>query len=463
MVDSTPGQVVETTIRLPTQRELTQEKYPATDQACLLSDHASKISKNGQLEAAIVAVRRALALQPDHPMLLSHLGAFLWDVGRYAEAEVALRRSIEIEPEYAPSHGNLGSVLGAQQKFAEGGAHFREALRIEPDFIDAKWNYGVMLLDAGQWTEGWPYCESRIERGNQFQYPRIPYPRWTGQDLNGKSIWVQGEQGVGDRILFSRYLAWLKGLYPECKIHYLLNADDLPNMANLMWGYRNTVSFVPNGIPWPEDIDYGVYLMSLPGQHGSTIENVPPDPGFVLAHTQRVKNFSLPPPNLPSLRVGIIWSGNSVMKRNIERSIPFELMMRLSELPNVVLYSLQFDNSDLYDFGAGYFIPDLTHDIKPMGFTGTARAMLGLDLIITACTSTAHLAGVLGVPCWVLLNANPYWLWLRGRSDSVWYGPNLRLFRQPEMFDWVPVYEEVRNELAELANKHAHDKEKQAA
>lgn len=443
--------MVETTIRLPTQRELVQEKYPAPEQACQLSDYASRISKDGRLDAATVAIRRALALAPDHPVLLSHLGAFLWDLGQYEEAEVVLKRSVQLEPNYAPSRGNLGSVLGARGKYAEAAAMYESAIKLEPDFNDARWNYSMMLLDSGQWSKAWDYYESRLLRGDRRIYPTLPYPRWKGENLNGKTLWVQGEQGVGDRILASRYLHWVKSEFPDCRILLQIEAMDLPNIANLMWGYRGIVEFIPNGTPWPADVDYGVYLMSLMGIRGTTPDDVYPDPGIICSQAMRHKSsVKLPEPKLPSINVGVVWSGSPGMKRNIERSVPFEVMMRLAEMPNVQLYSMQFDNDDLYRHGAEFFIYDLARDIRPLGFMGTAAAMLNLDLVITACTASAHLAGALQVPCWTMLCANPYWTWLRGRSDSVWY-PNMSLFRQSAMYDWAPVFEKVRSGLEEFA------------
>lgn len=443
---------METSIRLPSKRELVRENHPVKEpQAVVLSDLSVKLSKEQRLDAAVVAIRRALAFEPDHPILLSHLGAYLWDLAQYDEAELVLRKSVSIEPEYGPSRGNLGSVLGALGRYDEAREMFKAAVSIEPDHVDYKWNYALTMLDGGFWEEGFGLYDWRLERGNKLLYPTLPYPKWNGEDLTGKTIWVQGEQGIGDRILFSRYLYWLKTKFNPKRVLFQVNAADLPYVDNLMWAYRDVVEFVPNGTSWQRDVDYGVYLMSLPRIHGTTPQNVPPDPGLILKTAlSHKKSCRLPEPHLPSVKVGIVWSGGKAMKRNIERSVPFEVMMRLAELPDVVLYSLQFDCDDLFDFGADQFVRDLSHDIGPLGFCGTAAAMLNLDLVITACTASAHLAGALNVPTWTLLCANPYWVWLRDRSDSVWY-PNMRLFRQSAMYDWAPVFESVKSELEKFA------------
>ncbi len=439
-----------TEIRLPTQRELIQDKYTACDQACSLNNHAHDLAKDGKIAASVVALRRAHALEPDHPIVLACLGGVLFDACLYAEAETVLRRSIALEPGYSPSHGNLGAVLGAQGKYAEAKASYQRALQLEPEYTDARWNYAMCLLDSGDWSQAWPYYEARRERGGKRLYPELPYPTWKGENLNGKTLHVQGEQGVGDRTLFSRYLVWIKELYPEAKINFLFNAEDLPNISNFMWGFRDTVNFIPNGVAWPE-ADYGIYLMSLPGLYGSTPDNVYPEPGLILKNAERHrKSVSLPGVDPNMLKVGISWTGNPGMKRNGERSIPFEEMLKLAALPNVVLYGLQIGTRDIERFGADQLVCDLTPDISPFGFTGTAATMLNLDLVITCCTATAHVAGVLGVPCWTLLCKNPYWLWLRDREDTIWY-PNTKLYRQTTMGDWGPVMSRVTQDLSQLS------------
>ena len=75
-------------------------------------------------------------------------------------------------------------------------------------------------------------------------------------------------------------------------------------------------------------------------------------------------------------------------------------------------------------------------------FRDTAVALGKLDLVITTCTSVAHLAGALGRPFWVVLSRNADWRWLVGRDDSPWY-PSARLFRQTRLGDWDGVFERL--------------------
>ena len=79
-------------------------------------------------------------------------------------------------------------------------------------------------------------------------------------------------------------------------------------------------------------------------------------------------------------------------------------------------------------------------------FSDTAGLIENLDLVISVCTSVAHLAGAMGKPLWVLLSYNAEWRWLLDRSESPWY-PTARLFRQNSMQDWSNVLAEVGLQL----------------
>jgi ADP-heptose:LPS heptosyltransferase len=85
-------------------------------------------------------------------------------------------------------------------------------------------------------------------------------------------------------------------------------------------------------------------------------------------------------------------------------------------------------------------------------FVDAAAAIAHLDLVVTCDTSIAHLAGALGRPVWVALKKDAEWRWLRDRTDSPWY-PTMRLFRQPEIGDWVAVFAEMADACTQLVRR----------
>ena len=90
------------------------------------------------------------------------------------------------------------------------------------------------------------------------------------------------------------------------------------------------------------------------------------------------------------------------------------------------------------------------HGDEIRDFGDSAALVENLDLLISVDTAPAHLAGALGCPVWVMLPYNPDWRWLLVRNDTPWY-PTARLFRQPGPGAWMPVVEQIREELARIA------------
>ena len=82
-------------------------------------------------------------------------------------------------------------------------------------------------------------------------------------------------------------------------------------------------------------------------------------------------------------------------------------------------------------------------------FLDTAAIIENLDLVISADSAPAHLAGALGATVWVALKHVPVWRWLLGRDDSPWY-PSMRLFRQTEPGNWDSVFRDIHKALVPL-------------
>jgi hypothetical protein len=158
-------------------------------------------------------------------------------------------------------------------------------------------------------------------------------------------------------------------------------------------------------------------------------------------------------------RVGLVWSGGFRPDRpdlwtvNQRRNIALAKLAALKNLP-VEFYSLQKGQPAESDLGRlvaqgwdGPPIIDYTDQLHD--FTDTAALIENLDLVITVDTSTAHLAGALGKPVWILNRFDTCWRWLTHRTNSPWY-PSLRLYRQPTTGDWDTVVDMVRKDLASL-------------
>lgn len=430
------------------------KKLGINQQAEDLNNLGAQLKKDRHFYSALLAMRRAVAICPNSGFLWNGLGSVLWNLGKYEESHAALTKALELLGDEPGVMMNMGLLLSSMRRVESSLDYFKRTVEKVPEDTHAHWSYSLGLLDHGHWKEGWEQYEWRMAYRGEKYYPKMPYPTWRGEDLNGKVIFVQAEQGVGDRLLFSRYLAWLKEAWPRCHIKALISSKDQIDLEGLLWGYAEKfdIEFLFCGTPWPI-ADYGIFLMSLPRWHGTTPDSVPPDPWLIRNRClEEAKAISkdIPEPLTRAIKVGVSWTGNPIMDRNHERAIPPEMLFELEADPNVQLYSLQFGDNGLKRVAAQQLICDATTDIGNRGLLGTGAVMLNMDLIITCCTANAHLAGSLNVPCWTLLSYDPYWIWLRERDDSVWY-PKMRLFRQRAPGDWRELIDRVKRELAIFA------------
>lgn len=408
-----------------------------------LNQQALSCKKAHSYPTGLAIIERAIRMKPDVGLLYNNRGAILWNLNRFEEAEKDFLKSFELGYKNETSLANLGLLLASMQRFDEAETCFEEACELNPSNFQAAWEWSLTMLDRGHWEDGLRAYD--VRRLAKKEYTSMPYPLWEGEDLSDKTIFIQSEQGLGDRILFSRYLHWLKKTWPSCKILFLCD----PKLHNLFWDLKTEIDFeyIPDRVPWPK-ADYGQYLMNLPRLHGTTSDNVYPDPGLILKRAQRTKANV----NNDRLKVGICWTGNPVMDQNIQRSMPFEKIVTLAENPDIQLYSFQVGPKDIEKYNASVLVKDLAPEIEKEGMHGTAAALLEMDVVVTCCTSIAHLAGALGKKTFVFLCYAPYWIWLRGRNDSVWW-PSVKLFRQTVPGEWGDCINNIKTELQTLAKE----------
>ena len=239
--------------------------------ALSLFNMAHLLHKRGRLQEAETTYRQSLALAPRDTGTLSNLGVLLAKLGRYEEACGLYEQALAIDPGFTAAWTNLGMSLQAQGKIAEAEAAYRRAIELDGDFPQALWNLSLLLLARGCYAEAWPLFEARTHplRPERVFVPPLPYPRWLGEDLTGKSMVVWQEQGHGDDIQFARYIPELKARGAKqvtlvCKTPLLELLRSLPGVDAVI-----THDAV---IPY---CDYWVLIGSLPGLFHTTLESIP--------------------------------------------------------------------------------------------------------------------------------------------------------------------------------------------
>jgi hypothetical protein len=352
----------------------------------------------------------------------------------YAQAFVQDRNS-------ASAFNNYGNVLREIGEPAAAIPFFQRAIQLVPTAPTPNFNLAVAYLLAGDYVRGWPQYEHRW----QFEHlagslPTYSQPRWTGQDLRGKTILVCQEQGLGDTIQFARFLSPLQA----SGARIVLQVNN--NLAPLFENSRIIDRIVDIGEA-PTEFDYWTPIMSLPGALGVTLETLPQDISYLSARADLARGWGQRLGQKTRLRVGFCWSGRPDSWINRHKGMPFETMLELInrnskyEWVNLQVECSEDQAARLETLGISRY-PGMVRS-----FADSAALIHHMDVVISVDTAVTHLSGALGRPTWIPLNwYGTDWRWLLDRDSSPWY-PSARLFRQPTMGDWTTVIDRIHQYL----------------
>ena len=397
------------------------------------------LAEMGQTDAALYSARKAVELEPDLGVAHSALGQAQLEVDDLDGALTALTLAVTLRPSLAQGHLNLGVLHFRRGDLDAAEAAFETALALRPDTWEARYNRGVARLKRGDYANGWEDFEQRLRaperRRREAHYPQ---PLWRGEDLSGQTILLHGEQGLGDMLQCLRFIPGVAALGARVVV------EAPTTLRRLVEAMPAVSAFV--GMGQASQADYRLPLFSLPHRLGFTLESLPETAPYLRAPddvaktwrdrlVERTGELSGPP------RVGVVWSGNVTSRVDRGRSIPLAAFAPLAAAVGAPLISLQkqFGLDELRTLPAGMEVFTLGQVYDAGDLADTAAVIEALDLVVCCDTAVAHLAGAVGKPTWLAINAVADWRWLTERSDSPWY-PAMRLYRQPTLGDWDGVF-----------------------
>ncbi|WP_321800212.1 tetratricopeptide repeat protein [Burkholderia sp. BCC1988] len=408
-----------------------------------------------QFADAKATLEQALLDSPDNALAWNNLATTLLKLGVLPDSLVAAERACALAPNYATALQTCSYVLREHQQWSDALAVAERALKLEPNDMSLVWTVAMLQLMRGDYANGWVNHEARWKGSPELRETshNLPVPQWSGQSLEGKTIIVWGEQGHGDVLQFVRFVpAFAERVKREGgKLVYCCFASLLPLLKRSLGEAVDVV--VPHDLRPLPPFDYHLPLCSLAGVLGVRVEHLPGRTAYLRADSVKAQMWRKRCASDATLKVGLVWSGSRNHQRNPMRSVkPADYASAFRSIAGVDFYSLQVNAEGEADEAreAGLRLTDTTVEFE--SFDDTAAFIKSLDLVITVCTSVAHLAGGLGVPTWVLLDVNPHWVWMTDRADSPWY-PSVKLYRQRSFGDWSPVLETLRVDLAELVTR----------
>lgn len=437
---------------------------------------------------------RALAIAPDFPHLRNNLAAALMhikpesdEIHRLLEEAVAsnpsdreawtnlarlrptetslerateaTRRALALAPHDPLALTNYAMVQKESQHWDEALRAAQAACQYAPNDPVMRFNLAILQLVLGDFAEGWTGHEWRWQGARELKSGRPAFgkPQWQGEPIAGRTLLLWGEQGMGDLLQFCRYVPLLAE-----RVHReggRLVWNSFPQMGALLerglaahcdgYGAGGAIEALP-------DHDCEVSLLSLPLLFDTREASIPGPARYLAADADAVARWRERLAGERRLKVGLAWTGSLGHQRNPYRRVGLDaLAAHLRPLAGeVAFYSLQPGAHEELAAAraAGFEIADFSAEWR--SFDDTAAFVDALDLVISVCTSVAHLAGALGQRTWVLLDVNPHWVWQLERRDSPWY-PHTTLYRQKQFRQWAPVLEEVAADLRALARERA--------
>ena len=447
----------------------------APDNVGLLNNLGNVLRLKGRAEEAVTHLRHALTIQPDNPDALTNLGlsllllgradqavqcgrlalrlrpqdaealfmlaSALSEDGRYDEATHCFEQVLNLRPGHPAALNGLALVKREQGKLAEAIDELHKAIAAAPEDPTLHTNLGLCLMEQGNLAGGAGEYEWRLRRPG---VPRLNAPLWDGKPLAGRTLLLWADTGLADGIQMLRFAQMLHGSAAR-----IVLACPAP-MAKLAATVPGLDQVVPNGEPTPPVHAY-LPLASLLHRLNVTPATIPAGGAYLAVDPTRAAALK-PIFAGNGFKVGLVWNSHHKERR---RSIPLAALAPLLAVPGMRFFSL--DQAGAKDIAGSAFAGRMV-DVSPKltDLADMAAAISQLDLVISADSIAAHIAGALGRSAWVMLSAVCDWRWLHERTDSPWY-PSLLLFRQIQGEGWERVVEQIAGALAVFGINAAND------
>ena len=422
----------------------------APDFAHAHNNRANALDRLGRSAEALAAAERALAVEPGHCGALVTRAVILRKLGRPGDALASCERALALSRDDPDALTVRGDILIDLERFDEAIGTFDKVIALDPSAVAAKWNKSLLCLGRGRFEEGWALYENRWQ-GAAGLVPRDYFqPRWNGRRVDGPLL-VWGEQGLGDEILHSSLLPDLIGRTGSI----VLEVE--PRLAPL---FRRSFPQVKVIGLAPELYSGPVAAQEPLGGLGRYLR---PDwasfpkreHGHLVADEARTRALRARIAGDGRVVVGLSWISKAPIGGD-QKSARLSDFAALLRLPGYRFVDLQYGDTGTEraaverDLGIRVErLPDIdnTNDLD-----GLAALMCACDAVVTVSNTTAHLAGALGRPTWVMVPHGHarIWYWFKDCDESPWY-PRVQVRRQQRGQAWAELIASVAEDVSKFA------------
>jgi Flp pilus assembly protein TadD len=406
------------------------------------------LNQSGDSHSAMVAYRTAIRLDPEDPSPHINLGLIsMQQFGEADEAEREFRKALALSPRDLAAMANLGLALQDLGRHDEALGLYEQGLAVHPGAVELRWNRGIANLSLGRFAPGWEGYDLRLQRTGGRDAAVFGYPDWEGHPIGTGSLLILGEQGLGDEVMFASCIPDLRASANRVVL------ECAPRLAPLFrrsfpWACIHGVERRADQgwlADYP-DIRAKALIGSLPRWLRRSADEFPAHAGFLRPDPERAADFKQRLGTIGGKRcIGLSWRGGTRTTRGSLRSMSVQDLRFVVSAPDVRFVCLQHDPTEA-ERAFAREVGMLVWDEIATDLDAAAALIRALDLVITVPNTNAHLAGALGTPVWVMLNAAPEWRWQSQGEVSPWY-PSARLLRAARANVWSDVLADVRRRL----------------
>ena len=392
--------------------------------------------------AAEKSLNQAISLDPKFSFAMHHLGDCYKKQNNLEKAIYFLKKALNINPNLSSTIASLASALSDMNQSLEAHIVLDKYLKMHPEDVECNQNKALILLRDGKLIEGLKQYEWRFYPTAQSVPVRpITKPRWRGEKLKGKSIFIWLEQGIGDEVLSLRlieyYLEQCDNCIVECDERLVpLVSRAYPEITVCKRTNPPDQIFKSSDFScpvWSGAIHLSKYLKHFQNANFKT--------SYLSAEIKDTNLFKKKYRKLAGKRaiVGLSWASGG--KAGKIKTPPLEEWKNLLSRKDIFFVSVQYSPAqEDIDFlekisGNTIFLDKNVNATKDLDLL--ASQLSALDATVSVSNSTAHLCGALGLP---IANVIPFgrggfWYWFREKDKSPWY-PSMKIFRQEQSNDW---------------------------
>ena len=406
-------------------------------------------------DEALNNYQKSASLNPYFIEAINNIGSLLIEIGEFNKGIDELEKALALDSKnsFKNSQINLNLAIGYffSGDILKAEKYFKVSEKIDPQNDKFKKNYSLFLLYLQRYNEAWKIIDGRLElsafNAESSIKNKINKKIWKGEDIKeNEKILVIKEQGIGDEILYS-------SMYPDLIKKFPNTVIETENRLLSLFkrSFKNEQIFIPfqsesTQIKEINKYDKVLFSGSL-GRLFRNSQNEFPKKSFLNSDTyiksklrEIINKISSKP------KIGIGWKSKREFYGD-SKSIDLSSMNKILSIKNLTFINLQYGDveKELIEFEKKYNNKifsiegvDLFNDFEKI-----SALLESLDLFITISNSTAHLAGALGVPTWLIKpkkNAKFHY-WNQPNNSTPWY-PSVELFSQDNKEELVRIIEQ---------------------